>query len=180
MSSTTQPYPYNEETLLNMASKGSLDAFNQLVLTYQNIAYYHAYALLRDSALAEDVTQDSFIRALQNIIEVAILTGDSQVVAKAVANQLGIQRVFAEVLPEHKDQKVIELQQQGRRVAMVGDDVNDAPALTRADVGIAIGGGTDVAIESAGLILVNSNPLDVVKIFRLSRASYSKMIQNLW
>jgi P-type Cu2+ transporter len=113
-------------------------------------------------------------------IEVAMLTGDSQSVAKAVANQLGIQRVFAEVLPEHKDQKVMELQKQGKRVAMVGDGVNDAPALTRADVGIAIGGGTDVAIESAGLILVNSNPLDVVKIFKLSRASYSKMIQNLW
>jgi P-type Cu2+ transporter len=121
------------------------------------------------------------IRSLQEMgIEVAMLTGDSQAVAKAVADQLGIQRVFAEVLPEHKDQKVIELQQQGKRVAMVGDGVNDAPALTRADVGIAIGGGTDVAIESAGLILVNSNPLDVVKIFKLSRASYNKMIQNLW
>jgi P-type Cu2+ transporter len=113
-------------------------------------------------------------------IEVAMLTGDSQAVAKAVAAQLGIERVFAEVLPEHKDQKVMELQNQGKRVAMVGDGVNDAPALTRADVGIAIGGGTDVAIESAGLILVNSNPLDVVKIFKLSRASYGKMIQNLW
>jgi Cu2+-exporting ATPase len=121
------------------------------------------------------------VRQLQEMgIEVAMLTGDSQAVAKAVAGQLGIQRVFAEVLPEHKDQKVIELQQQGKRVAMVGDGVNDAPALIRADVGIAIGGGTDVAIESAGLILVNSNPLDVVKIFRLSRASYNKMIQNLW
>lgn len=121
------------------------------------------------------------IRSLQEMeIEVAMLTGDSQAVADAVANQLGIQRVFAEVLPEHKDQKVIELQKLGSRVAMVGDGVNDAPALTRADVGIAIGGGTDVAIESAGLILVNSNPLDVVKIFKLSRASYRKMIQNLW
>jgi Cu2+-exporting ATPase len=113
-------------------------------------------------------------------LEVAMLTGDSQAVAKAVADQLGIERVFAEVLPEHKDQKVVELQKQGKRVAMVGDGVNDAPALTRADVGIAIGGGTDVAIESAGLILVNSNPADVVKIFKLSRASYSKMVQNLW
>jgi soluble P-type ATPase len=111
-------------------------------------------------------------------IEVAMLTGDSESVAKAVAYQLGIKRVFAEVLPEHKDQKVMELQKLGKRVAMVGDGVNDAPALTRADVGIAIGGGTDVAIESAGLILVNSNPLDVVKIFKLSRASYRKMIQN--
>ena len=97
-----------------------------------------------------------------------------------MANQLGIERVFAEVLPEHKDQKVIELQRLGKRVAMVGDGINDAPALTRADVGIAIGGGTDVAIESAGIVLVNSNPLDVAKIFKLSRASYRKMIQNLW
>ena len=121
------------------------------------------------------------VQALQEMgIEVAMLTGDSQAVAKAVASQLGIQRVFAEVLPEHKDQKVVELQQQGKRVAMVGDGVNDAPALTRADVGIAIGGGTDVAIESAGIVLVNSNPSDVVKIFKLSRASYNKMIQNLW
>ncbi|HMB24333.1 MAG TPA: HAD-IC family P-type ATPase, partial [Anaerolineales bacterium] len=113
-------------------------------------------------------------------IEVAMITGDSQQVAKAVADELGIDTYFAEVLPENKDQIVAEMQQQGKKVAMVGDGVNDAPALTRADVGIAIGGGTDVAIESAGLILVNSNPLDVVKIFKLSRASYSKMIQNLW
>jgi Cu2+-exporting ATPase len=101
-------------------------------------------------------------------------------VADAVARELGIDQVFAEVLPENKDQKVAELQSEGRKVAMVGDGVNDAPALTRADVGIAIGGGTDVAIESAGLILVQSNPLDVVKIFALSHASYRKMIQNLW
>jgi len=113
-------------------------------------------------------------------VEVAMLTGDSRPVAEAVASELGIDHVFAEVLPEHKDQKVAELQSQGKRVAMVGDGVNDAPALTRADVGIAIGGGTDVAIESAGLILVKSNPLDVVKIIALSRASYRKMIQNLW
>jgi P-type Cu2+ transporter len=113
-------------------------------------------------------------------IEVAMITGDSEAVAKAVAEELGLDQYFAEVLPEHKDQKVIELQKQGKRVAMVGDGVNDAPALTRADVGIAIGSGTDVAVESAGIILVRSNPLDIVKIVRLSRASYRKMIQNLW
>jgi Cu2+-exporting ATPase len=112
-------------------------------------------------------------------VEVAMLTGDSQAVAKAVAEELGIDTYFAEVLPEHKDQKVAELQRQGKRVAMVGDGVNDAPALTRADVGIAIGSGTDVAVESAGIILVRSNPLDVVNIFTLSRASYRKMIENL-
>ena len=112
-------------------------------------------------------------------VEVAMLTGDSEAVARAVASELGIDQYFAQVLPEHKDQKVAELQRQGKRVAMVGDGVNDAPALTRADIGIAIGSGTDVAIESAGIILVRSNPLDVVKIFELSRASYRKMIQNL-
>jgi Cu2+-exporting ATPase len=112
-------------------------------------------------------------------LEVAMLTGDSEAVARAVAEELGIDRHFAQVLPELKEHKVAELQQQGRRVAMVGDGVNDAPALARADVGIAIGSGTDVAIESAGIILVKSNPLDVVGVIRLSRASYRKMVQNL-
>lgn len=121
------------------------------------------------------------IRQLQEMgIEVAMLTGDSETVARSVAAELGIDRYFAEVLPEHKDQKIAELQKRGKNVAMVGDGVNDAPALARADVGIAIGSGTDVAIESAGIILVKSNPLDIVKIMQLSRASYRKMIQNLW
>ncbi len=130
-----------------------------------------------------DVIRPESRQAIQKLhemgVEVAMLTGDSQAVAKAVADDLGIDQYFAEVLPEHKDQKVAELQKLGKRVAMVGDGVNDAPALTRADVGIAIGSGTDVAVESAGIILVKSNPLDVVKIFALSRASYRKMIQNL-
>ncbi|MHB0856799.1 MAG: heavy metal translocating P-type ATPase [Anaerolineae bacterium] len=112
-------------------------------------------------------------------IEVAMLTGDSEEVAREVAQALHIDQYFAEVLPEHKDQKVADLQAQGKRVAMVGDGVNDAPALTRADVGIAIGSGTDVAVESAGIILVKSDPLDVVNVIALSRASYRKMIQNL-
>ena len=113
-------------------------------------------------------------------VEVAMLTGDSEAVAKAVADELGIDHYFAEVLPEHKDQKVQQLQDEGKLVAMVGDGVNDAPALTRADVGIAIGSGTDVAVESAGIILVKSNPMDVVNVVELSQASYRKMIQNLW
>jgi Cu2+-exporting ATPase len=112
-------------------------------------------------------------------VQVAMLPGDSEAVAKAVAENLGIDTFFAQVLPENKDQKVIELQRQGKKVAMVGDGVNDAPALSRADVGIAIGSGTDVAVESAGIILVRSNPLDVVKVIQLSRSSYRKMIQNL-
>ena len=131
-----------------------------------------------------DVIRPESKEAVQRLhemgIEIAMLTGDSRVVADSVGAELGIDRVFAEVLPEHKDQKLAELQAQGKRVAMVGDGVNDAPALTRADVGIAVGAGTDVAIESAGIILVRSNPLDVVKIIALSRASYRKMIQNLW
>jgi Cu2+-exporting ATPase len=130
-----------------------------------------------------DVVRPESQQAVQKLhamgVEVAMLTGDSQAVAKAVADDLGIDQYFAEVLPEHKDQKVAELQKLGKRVAMVGDGVNDAPALTRADVGIAIGSGTDVAVESAGIVLVKSNPLDVVKIFALSRASYRKMVQNL-
>jgi Cu2+-exporting ATPase len=133
-------------------------------------------------ALADVVRPESLqaVARLQQMgVKVAMLTGDSQAVANAVAEELNIDTVFAEVLPEHKDHKVAELQGQGKRVAMVGDGVNDAPALTRADVGIAIGSGTDVAIESAGIILVQSNPLDVVKIFELSRATYRKMIQNL-
>ena len=133
-------------------------------------------------ALADVIRPESY-EAVQRLremdIQVAMLTGDSEDVAKAVAEELNIDLYFAEVLPEHKDQKVIELQKQGKRVAMVGDGVNDAPALIRADVGIAVGSGTDVAVESAGIILVKSNPMDVVKIFKLSRASYQKMIQNL-
>ncbi|HRL14017.1 MAG TPA: heavy metal translocating P-type ATPase, partial [Aggregatilineales bacterium] len=130
-----------------------------------------------------DVIRPESKRAIERLhqmgIEVAMLTGDSEPVARAVARELGIDTVFAEVLPEHKDQKVAELQAQGKKVVMVGDGVNDAPALTRADIGIAIGGGTDVAIQSAGIILVQSSPLDVVKVFELSRATYRKMIQNL-
>ena len=112
--------------------------------------------------------------------EVAMLTGDSEAVARAVAAELGIDRYDAQVLPEHKDATIAGLQAGGRTVAMVGDGVNDAPALARADVGIAIGGGTDVAIESAGIILVKSNPLDVARMIQLSFATYRKMVQNLW
>ena len=133
-------------------------------------------------ALADVIRPESYeaIKKLHQMkVEVAMLTGDSKDVAKAVADELGIDLYFAEVLPEHKDQKVIELQKSGKKVAMVGDGVNDAPALVRADVGIAIGSGTDVAVESADIILVKSNPIDVVKIFKLSHSSYRKMIENL-
>jgi Cu2+-exporting ATPase len=134
-------------------------------------------------ALADVIREESAtaVRALHDFnVEVAMLTGDSHDVAEAVAGELNIDQYFAEVLPADKDQKVIELQGQGKRVGMVGDGVNDAPALTRADIGIAIGSGTDVAVQSAGLILVKSNPLDVVKILKLSQASYRKQSQNIW
>jgi Cu2+-exporting ATPase len=111
--------------------------------------------------------------------KVAMITGDARQVADAVAAQLGIDEVFAEVLPQHKDAKVAELQGRGHRVAMVGDGVNDAPALARADVGVAIGAGTDVAIESAGVVLATDDPRAVLSVIQLSRASYRKMWQNL-
>ena len=108
-----------------------------------------------------------------------MLTGDARQVAEAVAAELGVDEVLAEVLPEDKDEAVAGLQRRGLAVAMVGDGVNDAPALARADVGIAIGAGTDVAIESAGIVLAANDPRAVLGVIRLSRASYRKMLQNL-
>jgi len=113
-------------------------------------------------------------------VQVVMITGDARAVAETVAGELGIGRVFAGVRPEDKAAKVAELQAEGRKVAMVGDGVNDAPALAQADVGIAIGAGTDVAIGSAGVILVSSDPRSVLSVVELSRASYRKMKQNLW
>jgi Cu2+-exporting ATPase len=112
-------------------------------------------------------------------LRVVMITGDARQVADAVGRDLGLDEVFAEVLPEDKSAKVAELQDRGLSVAMVGDGVNDAPALARADVGIAIGAGTDVAIESAGLILASSDPRGVVAIIRLAKATYRKSLQNL-
>jgi Cu2+-exporting ATPase len=108
-----------------------------------------------------------------------MITGDSQAVADSVARRLGIDEVAAEVLPADKASAVTRFQAGGNKVAMVGDGVNDAPALATANVGIAIGAGTDVAIESAGIVLVRSDPRDVVGAIELSRASYRKMVQNL-
>ena len=109
-----------------------------------------------------------------------MLTGDSKKVARWVADEIGLDEVFAEVLPAEKATKVGEVHDRGFVVAMTGDGVNDAPALARADVGIAIGAGTDVAVEAADIVLVRSNPGDVAAIVTLSKATYRKMIQNLW
>jgi len=112
-------------------------------------------------------------------VRVVMITGDARAVAEAVGAELGVDEVMAEVLPKDKDRAVAELQARGLKVAMVGDGVNDAPALARADVGIAIGAGTDVAIESAGVVLASSDPRAVLGVIRLSRAAYRKMLQNL-
>ncbi|HET8770821.1 MAG TPA: heavy metal translocating P-type ATPase, partial [Gemmatimonadaceae bacterium] len=113
-------------------------------------------------------------------IEVVMLTGDAQAVADAVARELGIDTVLAQVLPDQKAARIEALQAQGKKVAMVGDGVNDAPALVTADIGIAIGAGTEVAVEAGDIVLVRNDPRDIARIIGLSRASYRKMMQNLW
>jgi Cu2+-exporting ATPase len=133
-------------------------------------------------ALEDEVRPESreAVRALHGLgVVVVMITGDAREVAEAVARDLEVDEVLAEVLPEDKDAEVAKLQARGLRVAMVGDGVNDAPALARADVGLAIGAGTDVAIESAGVVLASSDPRAVVSVIRLSQASYRKMLQNL-
>jgi Cu2+-exporting ATPase len=134
-------------------------------------------------ALSDEIREESrqAVDALHKLgIQVVMITGDAQTVAESVAAELGIDRVFAGVRPEDKAAKVASLQDEGLRVAMVGDGVNDAPALAQADVGIAIGAGTDVAIASAGVILASSDPRSVLSVIQLSKASYRKMKQNLW
>jgi Cu2+-exporting ATPase len=125
-------------------------------------------------------SRDAIQRLHQDGLEVIMMTGDAHTVARSVADELGIDTVFSEVLPNEKASKVREVQQRGKRVAMVGDGVNDAPALVTADVGIAIGAGTDVAVEAGDVVLVRSDPRDVPRIVALSKATYRKMIQNLW
>jgi Cu2+-exporting ATPase len=134
-------------------------------------------------AVADAIREESAeaVRALHDRgIKVGMLTGDARAVADSVAKELGIDTVFAEVLPEHKASKVRELQAGGRMVAMVGDGVNDAPALATADVGIAMGAGTDVAVEAGHIVLVRSDPRDIPRIVTLSHDTYRKMVQNLW
>ncbi|MDZ4221391.1 MAG: HAD-IC family P-type ATPase, partial [Patescibacteria group bacterium] len=130
-----------------------------------------------------DAVKDESTQAVAELeamgMAVAMITGDNEAVAKHVAHELGIQKYFSRVLPEDKVKKVQVLQSGGKKVMMVGDGINDAPALTQADVGVAIGAGTDVAAASSEIILVKSNPLDIVTLIKLSRAAGSKMKQNL-
>ncbi|GAA0996248.1 hypothetical protein GCM10009551_062350 [Nocardiopsis tropica] len=140
-------------------------------------------AVIGALALADEVRPESreAVDALHALgIEVVMITGDAEAVANAVARDLGIDRVYAGVRPEDKAARVAELQGETRIVAMVGDGVNDAPALAQANVGLAIGAGTDVAIASAGVILAGDDPRSVLSVIELSKASYRKMKQNLW
>jgi Cu2+-exporting ATPase len=139
--------------------------------------------LLGAFALADRIRKESkeAIHKLNELgIKVFMLTGDAEEVAAGVAKELGIDNYFAHVLPEEKADKIKALKEKGYKVAMVGDGINDAPALVTADVGIAIGAGTDVAIESADLILVKNDPNEVTRVVDFSQKTYSKMVQNLW
>jgi Cu2+-exporting ATPase len=134
-------------------------------------------------ALADKIREESreAISQLKRMsIEVMMLTGDSEPVARWVARELGLDDYFAEVLPDEKAEKIKEVKKRGLTVAMVGDGVNDAPALVEADIGTAIGAGTDVAMEAADIVLVRSDPRDVTAIIQLAQSTYSKMVQNLW
>jgi Cu2+-exporting ATPase len=170
---------------LDVRLDGEFAAFTEAAAVRgQGMIYLiEAGRVLAAFAVADAIRPESpeAVRRLHELgIEVAMLTGDAQAVADAVARELGIDTVFAQVLPDQKAAKIQELQRQGKRVAMVGDGVNDAPALVTADVGIAIGAGTDVAVEAGDVVLVRSDPRDLPRIVALSRASYRKMVQNLW
>ena len=139
-----------------------------------------AIAVFAVADAIREESRDAVQRLHQQRVEVIMMTGDAKAVADSVAKELGIDTVFAEVLPDQKASKITEIQRRGKRVAMVGDGVNDAPALVTADVGIAIGAGTDVAVEAGDVVLVRSDPRDVPRIIALSKATYRKMVQNLW
>ncbi len=165
-------------------------------ITYDNTAIAHlsdagqtVIFILKDNialgaiALA-DVVKESAKEAIDRLHRIGIkdqmLTGDNQKVANAVGEEIGIDEVIAEVLPHQKAETIKKLKKNGTRVGMTGDGINDAPALANADLGIAIGAGTDVAMDTADIVLVNSHPKDVVSIIELSKVTYRKMIQNLW
>ncbi|HEY8833778.1 MAG TPA: heavy metal translocating P-type ATPase [Gemmatimonadaceae bacterium] len=139
-----------------------------------------ALAVLAVADAIREESHEAVHRLHEQGIEVIMMTGDAKPVADAVAKELGIETVFAEVLPDQKASKIEEMKRTGKRVAMVGDGVNDAPALVTADVGIAIGAGTDVAVEAGDVVLIRNDPRDVPRIITLSKASYRKMVQNLW
>ncbi len=162
---------FDEEYYEKLAEQGKTVVF--VLVEGALIGYIALSDIIRESA-------KEAIEILKNMgIESIMITGDNQKVASYVGKKLNIDTIFAEILPQEKSEKIEELRKSGKKVAMTGDGVNDAPALAKADLGIAIGAGTDVAIETADIILVKSNPLDVVNIIKLSKVTYKKMIQNL-
>jgi len=167
-----EPEPPLRAAIERAASRGQA----AITMVEQN----KAVAVFAVADAVREESREAVRRLHEQGVQVVIMTGDAQAVANAVAQDLGIDTVFAEVLPEQKASKIQEVQRQGKRVAMVGDGVNDAPALVTADVGIAIGAGTDVAVEAGDVVLVRSDPRDVPAIIELSKATYRKMIQNLW
>lgn len=172
---------YLEEKNIAVPDRAKID---ELASEGKTVIYVLVDEVLEGAiALGDQIREESY-EAIQKLkemgIQTMIVTGDNKQVAKYVAGKLGLEDFFAEVLPGKKSEKIKEVQARGLTVAMVGDGVNDAPALAQADVGIAIGAGSDVAVETADLILVKNNPLDVVNILKLSGATYRKMIQNLW
>jgi Cu2+-exporting ATPase len=172
--------PGSLTTAAEQAAKRGQTAIYLVEQNHQNGGEAQALAVFSVADVIRPESREAVQALHQEGIEVVMLTGDARPVAQAVAAELGIDQVFAEVLPDQKAGKIQELQQGGKRVAMVGDGVNDAPALVTADVGIAIGAGTNVAVEAGDIVLVRNDPRDVPRIIRLSRASYRKMIQNLW
>ena len=181
------------EKVIKIVSPGYLKDNNIIIKNHRNMEKIASqgktivYVLIQNKLVGAiglaDIIRDESKEAIEKLKEMNIkpmmLTGDSKQVAKWVAEEVGIEEYFAEVLPQDKSDKVKEIQSRGLIVAMIGDGVNDAPALAQADIGIAIGAGTDVAVETADIILVRSNPLDVVSILDLSKATYRKMLQNL-
>jgi Cu2+-exporting ATPase len=173
------------ESALTAAMEGAAGRGQAAVVLIEEVQGEGApsYMALATLAIADVVRPEAreAVRALHGTrIRVMMLTGDARVVADAVATEIGIDTVFAEVLPEQKAGMIEDLKRSGRRVMMVGDGVNDAPALLTADVSVAISAGTDVAVEAGDVVLVRSDPRDVSRIITLSRATYRKMVQNLW
>lgn len=179
---TVASYKYVETNRLHLPNSIKAPA-SQAAKDGKTVVFLISKQAVVGAVALADVIRDESRTAIDALKKsgkrVAMLTGDSKEVAAWVARELGITEFFAEVLPENKEKTVRQLQEDGSKVAMVGDGVNDAPALTRADVGIAIGAGTDVAIESAGIVLASSDPRGVVKVIQLSKSTYRKMIQNL-
>jgi len=162
---------FDDEHYEKLANEGKTVVF--VIEETKLLGYMALSDIIRDSA-------KEAVDTLRNMnVESILLTGDNNKVAAYVGERIGIDKILSEVLPQEKLSKIEELQAEGRIVGMTGDGVNDAPSLAMADLGIAIGAGTDVAIETADIILVRSNPLDVVNILKLSRATYRKMLQNL-